>query len=121
MPRRTKKDLLALVDGHHTNGEKAEVGKYVYIRRDEREEWGEKYDDGPKSAKPYNYRANRLEQHGWVENVMTSDVAPGNRAVGMLTEAGKTILDAAYNHSDAWQQWEQQEITTAEFFDQIGL
>ena len=116
MTRRTKNDMLALVNGHHTND--AEVGAEVYIARDEREEWGEKYDEGPDSAKPYNYRANRLEQHGWVEDVSTSDVAPQTRAVGTLTESGARILEAAFN-SEAWDLWNDKEISTAEFLNRV--
>ena len=117
MPRRTKKDLLALVHGHHTNN--AEVGESVYIRRDEDEEWGRKYDEGPKSAKAYNYRANRLERHGWVKDVGISDVAPATRAVGTLTETGEKILKAAYNYDDEWEAWNDYDIGTGEFIDRV--
>jgi len=119
MPRRTQKDLLALVNANTSNSE-IEAGTEVYIRRDEDEAYGQKYDEeGPESAKAYNYRANRLSRHGWVEEVRTSDVAPSTRAVGELTETGAKILKAAYDESDEWEAWNDHELGTGEFVDSV--
>lgn len=118
MARRTRTDLLALVYGHHTN--KADTGEQVYISRDEREAYGETYKDaGPKSAKSYNHRANRLRRHGWVKDVSVSDVAPGTRAVGTLTEKGAGILEASIEENDEWQKFLAGEIGVGEFINAV--
>lgn len=117
MTRRTKKDVFALIDGHHTNTDK-EPGDEVYIRRDEKEKYGEQYREKPfpKSAKPYNYRGNRIESHGWVENATPSDVAPTTRAVGELTETGAAIINATQDNLE--EKWRNETITTREFIEQ---
>jgi len=118
MPRRTKLDLLAIAYGHHTN--EAKVGERVYVSRDKTEAYGEIYkDSGPKSAKPYNYRASRLCRHGWVEDVSESDVAPETRAVGTLTQEGAAILEACTEGNDEWERWLDGDIGVGEFIDAV--